>query len=297
MTLEWTRQLRMPCNVALWLVALVATDAQALPAAQVPLEPARAQVAQDFQWVDLVACRKPPKAAPPMARESYAAYNVQRRYVDIDHDGICEVMDFWIARLGENPSPGMRVVEQASFKYKNAKWEKFVVDLQFYPYAIKSVKTKEVFYIDAPGGSDVGDDMAFGGQEIRIFTSSGWRFSKGSLDQYALAPYEGAPAPLLQALAGLLTDRLENAEELPKKYRVLEDTIGRYRENQKANIRRILNQSVQLTLNVPERRMIPTWRRSSSNRLAIRTVLCGHLPKRTAWCRHTCWTGAPVDCR
>lgn len=255
MTLEWTRQLRMPCSVALWLVALVATDAQALPAAQVPLEPARAQVAQDFQWVDLVACRKPPKAAPPMARESYAAYNVQRRYVDIDHDGICEVMDFWIARLGENPSPGMRVVEQASFKYKNAKWEKFVVDLQFYPYAIKSIKTKEVFYIDAPGGSDVGDDMAFGGQEIRIFTPSGWQFSKGSLDQYALAPYEGAPGPLLQALAGLLTDRLENAGELPKKYRVLEDTIVRYRENQKANSRRILNQSVQLTLNIPECRM------------------------------------------
>jgi hypothetical protein len=82
------RQLLRPCSVALWLLALVATDAQALQADDL--------LSQQFQWVDLVACQKPPKAAPPALRESYAAYNVQRRFVDLDRDGTCEVMDVWM---------------------------------------------------------------------------------------------------------------------------------------------------------------------------------------------------------
>lgn len=119
MMFGWKRQLLMLCSVALWLLALVATDAQALQADDLP--------SQQFQWVDLAACQKPPKSAPPAPRESYAAYNVQRRFLDLDRDGICEVMDVWIARLGEDPSPGMREVQQAAFRYRNAKWEKFVI--------------------------------------------------------------------------------------------------------------------------------------------------------------------------
>lgn len=247
MMLEWKRQLLRPCNVALWLLALVATDAQAWQADDL--------LSQQFQWVDLAACQKPPKAAPPAPRESYAAYNVQRRFVDLDRDGTCEVMDVWIARLGEDPSPGMREVQQAAFRYRNAKWEKFVIDLKFYPYAIRSNRTKELLYIEAPSGSDVGDNMAFGSQEIRIFTLSGWRTSKGSLDEYALAPYAGPAGPPLQALAVLLTDRLEGTVELPKDYRVLEENIVRYREHQKATIRSIANQSTQWTIDVPACRM------------------------------------------
>jgi len=214
-------------------------------ASTVVLAATNADVSRDFQWVDLTACQKPSRAAPPAPRESYAAYNVQRRFVDLDRDGTCEVMDVWIARLGEDPSPGMREVQQAAFRYRNAKWEKFVIDLKFYPYAIRSNRTKEVFYIEAPSGSDVGDNMAFGSQDIRIFTLSGWRISKGSLDEYALVPYAGSAGPLLQALAVLLTDNLNNTVDLPKKYRVLEDQMTWYRENQQKNIRWILKASYQ----------------------------------------------------
>ena len=211
-----------------------------------------ADLSRYFQWVDLTACQKRSKAPPPTPQESYAAYNVQRRFVDLDRDGTCEVMDVWIARLGEDPSPGMRVVEQRAFRYRNAKWEKFAIDLKFYPYAIRSTKTKEVFYIEAPSGSDVGDSMAFASQEVRTYTLSGWRISKGALDEYALAPYEGLAGPLLQALAVLLTENLKNAVDLPQKYRVLEDGMKWYRDNQQENIRWILKASYQ-TLSADKR--------------------------------------------
>ncbi|GGX94520.1 hypothetical protein GJV26_26125 [Massilia dura] len=178
-----------------------------------------ADVAKEFQWIDLSSCKKPSKSPPRAQKESYETYNIQRRYVDLDQDGACEVMDLWIERLGGNPSPGMRVLEQSHFRYKGGNWQKYSTSptLKFYPYLLRLLKTGETVYVEAPSDSDVSDNIVLGMQEIRIFFPPVWDETPGFLDDLILKPYQGRPGPILQALAVLLTERFARQEAEPGK--------------------------------------------------------------------------------
>jgi len=167
-------------------------------------------VERDYQLVDLSVCQKPAKAPPPLPAESHRTYNVQRRFVDLDRDGVCEVMDVWVERLGDDPSPGMRSLERSYFRYRDGKWQPFASDLRFYPYAIHAAKVKDLIYLEAPTEVDIGDDMALGAQDFRLLVPAGWQQTvPGSLDTLLLAPFQGQPGPILQAAAVLLAERLE----------------------------------------------------------------------------------------
>jgi len=161
----------------------------------------------DFQLVDLSACRKPAKAPPALPRESHRIYNVQRRFIDLDRDGVCEVMDVWIERLGDSPSPGMRSLEHGYFRFRAGKWQAFASDLKYYPYAIGSGKAGDIVYIEAPNEADIGDDMALGTRETRLLVPAGWEQTvPGTLATLKLLPFEGSPGPILDAAAKLSGD-------------------------------------------------------------------------------------------
>lgn len=162
---------------------------------------------EEFQLVDLLACRKPAKAPPAPPAESHRIYNVQRRFVDLDRDGVCEVMDVWIERLGDDPSPGMRSLEHDYFRFRTGKWQAFAADLKYYPYAIRSGKAGDIVYIEAPTAADIGDDMALGTQETRLLVPAGWEQSvPGTLATLMLVPFQGNPGPILDAAAKLSGD-------------------------------------------------------------------------------------------
>jgi hypothetical protein len=207
---------------------------------------------KNFKWIDLSACKKPPKAFPQAQKESYRTYNIQRRYVDLDQDGTCEVMDVWIERLGESPSPGMRVLEKRYFRYKDMKWQKSYTNLKFYPYAIRSEKTGEILYVEAPSEYDVSDNIVLGMQEIRIFTPSGWDEESGSLDKLILKPYQGQPGPFLQALAFFLTEHLAQQKATTKKRRATNSTFDWNEVDEREKILWILQEANQ-TLDATER--------------------------------------------
>ncbi|HEX8604178.1 MAG TPA: hypothetical protein VF774_16140 [Pseudoduganella sp.] len=178
-----------------------------------------AEAAKDFRWIDLSSCKKPSKSLPRAQKDSYRTYNIQRRYVDLDQDGTCEVMDLWIERLGGNPSPGMRVLGRSNFRFKANKWQEFVTsaELKFYPYVIHSLKTGETVYAEAPSESDVSDNIVLGAQEIRMFIPSGWDETPGFVDDLILKSYQGRPGPILQALAVFLTEHFAHQEAEPGK--------------------------------------------------------------------------------
>jgi hypothetical protein len=162
---------------------------------------------EEYQLVDLSACRKPAKAPPALPAESHRIYNVQRRFVDLDQDGVCEVMDVWIERLGDDPSPGMRSLEHGYFRYRAGKWQAFASDLRYYPYAIRSAKAGNIIYIEAPTAADIGDDMALGTQETRLLAPAGWDQSvPGTLATLKLVPFQGIPGPILDAAVKLSGD-------------------------------------------------------------------------------------------
>jgi hypothetical protein len=115
---------------------------------------------RDYEWVDLSTCKKPGKALRALPKESYRTYNAQRRYLDLDNNGVCEVMDFWVERLGDDPSPGMRSLEHRFYRYKDGRWQPFETDLNFYPYAIRLRQTNHIVFVEAADGDDIGDDMA-----------------------------------------------------------------------------------------------------------------------------------------
>jgi hypothetical protein len=201
-------------------------------------------VGRDYKWIDLSLCKKPQQSPQPLPRESYRTYNIQRRYLDLDQDGVCEVMDVWVERLGEDSSPGMRSLEHNYFRYKGGKWQSVVADLKFYPYALRAIKTKEVIYVEATDAFDIGDDMALATQDISLLVPSGWQSAvPGTLDTLALAPYQGKPGPVLQALAVFLTEQLISAEASPEKHQVPASQIKLQGKAARQKIRWILKEA------------------------------------------------------
>src|SRR5262249_35999937 len=122
----------------------------------------------DSQWVDLTNCKMPAKA-PKRPKEFANRYNFQRQLLDLDGDGMCEVMDFWIERIANSDSPGMRTQDYQFLVFRAGRWQPFNIDLKYFPYALRSRSTGSLMLIDAARADDIGDDMAIGHEEARVF--------------------------------------------------------------------------------------------------------------------------------
>lgn len=158
---------------------------------------------QDFEWLNLSACRKPSLTAPPLAQSSYEKYNIQRRFIRLESGLTCQIMDVWIARLGGSSSPGMRVIESQTFKLLHGRWIPTATGLQFFPYAIRNRRSGEIFYIEAPLEADFDDGMAVRSLRNRVLTAPDNR-----LNSVGYRNYKGEAGEIYQALAFLMAERL-----------------------------------------------------------------------------------------
>lgn len=169
-----------------------------------------AQALTESQWVDLTDCKMPAKA-PKKPKELDKTYNFQRQLLDLDRDGLCEVMDLWIERLGNSDSPGMRTLDHQFLVFRQGRWQPFWIDLRYFPYALRTRAAGEVMLIEAALADDIGDNMALGGQTVRVFKAPKWQpWVPVSVPQLSLTeiPSGLERAGVLQELAVVLTRRL-----------------------------------------------------------------------------------------
>lgn len=157
-----------------------------------------------YELVDLAACKKPAIAPPALPAESDEMVNAQRRFVDLDGSGRCAVMDFWIERLGGDPSPGMRVLEHRFMRFAGGKWQLFETSLGWFPHALKERSTGRVYLVDAPTEEDLGDFMVLKTGVPRVFTAGGWSSEKGFVPVLRLQEVSAERADILLALARAL---------------------------------------------------------------------------------------------
>ena len=169
------------------------------------------------QWVDLTNCKMPAKA-PKKPQELDKRYNFQRRRLDLDGDGLCEVMDFWIERLGNSDSPGMRTQDYQFLVYRGGRWQPFNIDVKYFPYALRSRTTGGLMLIDAARADDVGDDMVIRHEVARVFEAPKWRQEDpGFVSRLLLTeiPPGSESASVLQELAVLLARKLATIRNSP----------------------------------------------------------------------------------
>ena len=171
----------------------------------------------DYQMVNLAACKKPQIGPPVLAAESHGKYNAQRRFLNLDGSGTCVVMDFWVERLGDSDSPGMRTLQHRFLRFESGKWKPFQTRLMFYPYAIEERSSRQEVFIVAPNEWDIGDDMALAMDGPSLFTPTGWVRKKGKVDRFGVAPVDANRGEILQALAAMLSARLQSDAELSAK--------------------------------------------------------------------------------
>lgn len=132
------------------------------------------QTAGGYQWVDLARCSRPAKAPAGLPADSGRRFNAQRRWLDLDGDGVCELMEVWVERLEGSDSPGMRTLDHRFLAFRKGAWQPFVTELKYFPYALDSTNGRRV-YVEAARASDVGDDMAVGTENIRVLQAPTWQ--------------------------------------------------------------------------------------------------------------------------
>jgi hypothetical protein len=160
--------------------------------------------------MNLSACRIPKAKPPPLPAHSDLVYNVQRRFLDLDGNGSCVVMDVWLERLASIPASVSRGFEHRYYRFDGKHWESFIVpELAYYPYALKA-KNGDTFYIQAAIPEDVGDDIVLGDAAPTVFqVAPGRKQGLFAADSPSLTPFPGDPQVLLQALATHLAERLQ----------------------------------------------------------------------------------------
>ncbi len=161
-----------------------------------------------YGWVDLGDCVRPKRAPPRLPAETEWVYNVQRRFLDLDRNGRCVVMDVWLERLQSIPDSISRNYIQRLYRFDGKRWAEFIApDLAYYPYALQGPDHGTVF-VRAAIDADVGDDHVLAFAPFAVFqAASGQRGLFGG-DGSALTPYAGDPRPIYQALAQRLSERL-----------------------------------------------------------------------------------------
>ncbi|MCE3603373.1 hypothetical protein LXA47_07090 [Massilia sp. P8910] len=152
-----------------------------------------------YEPLDPLACTKPLKRPPPLPKESYEAYNIERRFLDLDGSGQCVLMDIWIARLGGSASVGMRTLEQRFLRFSAGKWRAFSADLAYFPRALRAHPGNTLILVDAPTEQDTGDAMLVPTDTPRVFAVAGWTDGGTRLD---LRPADEQGGAVLRALEG-----------------------------------------------------------------------------------------------
>lgn len=170
-------------------------------------------VSPTYEWVDLYACKTPKPAPPPLPRETDLVYNVERRFIDLDQNGKCVVMDVWLERFASMPDSISRDFEQRWYRFNVKRWDKvFYFPLEYYPYALRSSRG-ETFFIQASIYADVGDPVVLHGKELALLILKINPERKGLLGEEYFIPYKGNDRQgLLKALATGLTNRLASGK-------------------------------------------------------------------------------------
>jgi hypothetical protein len=126
-----------------------------------------------YELLDPRACKMPPAPAPPQRKDSYAAYRIERRFLDLDGSGRCVLMEVWIARLGGSASPGMRTLEHRFLRFSGGKWRRFETSLDYFPRVLRARSDNARILVVAPTDEELGDSM-LGGAAPRVFSVDGW---------------------------------------------------------------------------------------------------------------------------
>ena len=157
-----------------------------------------------YQLLDLTAGKKPKGAPPAPFKQGYKVYGFQRRLLDLDGNGNCVLMDFWIERMGGSDAVGMRSLEHRFLRVVGGKWQPFETSLDYFPHALKRRADGKVYLIEAPASEDTGEHMVTRDGGPRVFTVVGWEQEIGFLPVLALQAEAAKRAEVLRALAALL---------------------------------------------------------------------------------------------
>jgi hypothetical protein len=161
--------------------------------------------AAEYQWVNASDCKTPKPPPALTVKESHRTYNIQRRLVDLDGDGVCEVMDFWIECLGDSDAAGMRTLEHQFLVYKARRWQPFVTGLRHFPCLLRRQPGGQLVVVAAVRADDVGDDIAAGEEGARVLESPAWAPPvPSSLPTLSFRPGGEPSGEVLQSLALLM---------------------------------------------------------------------------------------------
>ena len=201
------RMARPARRVAAWLLlALAGTPLPALSSDGAPAGPPA------YAWVDLRDCKSPKIVPPRLPRETELVYNVQRRFLDLDRNGRCVVLDVWLERLASIPDSVSRNFEHRLFRFDGKQWAQFIVpELPYYPYALQVANHATVFVLAAID-DDVGDAIVLGGAPPSVYQAASGQQGLFGADGTSLTPYGGDPRPIFGALAEQLSRRLASGQ-------------------------------------------------------------------------------------
>lgn len=172
------------------------------------------KIPDDLKLVDITTCRRPSVQPPPPMKETYEQYNFERRYLDLDGSGQCVLMDFWVERLGGNPSPGMRTLDHRFFRIVGGKWKPFETSLQYFPLLLRSATTGKSYLVVAP--DDDIDDVAGGGIQPTAYMYGRWETDNPNMiPTYTLLPVDQGRSAIYRALAVQLQQLIPKGKRMP----------------------------------------------------------------------------------
>lgn len=169
-----------------------------------------------YEWVDLSRCVKPKRKPPAVPPEDYEEYNFERRFLALEEGRPCIVMDSFIERLGGSSSPGMRVLSTRKFRLERGRWVRTPLIFGYFPYAIRRLQDRRVFYVEALLEEDIGDSMVVGHWNTDVY-SLGTRTApgQGPTDASVIDSVSGPKGDVLQGLAVVLSQRLRSGQLKP----------------------------------------------------------------------------------
>lgn len=95
-------------------------------------------------------CRRMENISPPDEIQDPIEF-YERRYIDIDGDGVCEVVDVWIDRVTQNFDDYRLDNYSAIYKYRKGGWKKIPKNegnFDYFPiYQIQDIKSKRIYYL------------------------------------------------------------------------------------------------------------------------------------------------------
>lgn len=167
--------------------------------------------ADELILADGTACKKPRLPPPPLMKETYERYNIQRRYIDLDGSGTCVLMEFWVERLSGSDSPGMRTLGHRFLHVFDKRWVPFETDLRLFPFLMRSPKTGAIYLVVAP---DKDIDVVAGTISPEAFVRGSWKTDDPTtVHTYSLLPVSEGRSHIFRALAAQLEQRTPAAKQ------------------------------------------------------------------------------------